>query len=35
VREGNFTNLDADCLEKLPAASFFEPIEVPPTKAPR
>jgi pimeloyl-ACP methyl ester carboxylesterase len=35
VREGDFTNLDADCLEKLPAASFFEPIEVPPAKAPR
>jgi pimeloyl-ACP methyl ester carboxylesterase len=35
VREGDFVNLDAECLEKLPAASFFEPIEAPPTKAPR
>ena len=30
VREGDFVNLDADCLEKLPAASFFEPIEAAP-----
>ena len=35
VREGDFVNLDADCLEKLPAASFFEPIEAAPPKARR
>lgn len=35
VREGDFANLDATCLEKLPAASFFEPIEAPRPKAPR
>jgi pimeloyl-ACP methyl ester carboxylesterase len=34
VRTASFDGLDADCLEKLPAAAFFEPID-PSTQEPR
>ena len=27
IRSGDFNDLDTDCLEKLPASTFFEPIE--------
>ncbi len=32
IRAGDFVELDAACLEKLPPASFFEPIEAPSSK---